>query len=104
MQTTKWTKVLPPLSDEQRRISDDFVHYWHEVLPRRFGFVERFNHGYPVVYAPDGFHRTLEIGPGLGEHLEYERLTPEQEASQLLRPGVAGQHSLAPARVLSTHP
>ena len=81
MQTTKWPKELPPLLDEQRRISDDFMHYWHEVLPRRFGLVERFNHGYPMVYAPDGFCRTLEIGAGLGEHLEYERLTPEQEAS-----------------------
>jgi ubiquinone/menaquinone biosynthesis C-methylase UbiE len=43
--------------------------------------VERFNPGYPVVYAPDGFRRMLEVGAGLGEHLEYERLTAEQEAS-----------------------
>ena len=54
---------------------------WPKVLPRKFGLVERFNRGYPVVYAPDGFRRTLEVGAGLGEHLEYERLTPEQEAS-----------------------
>ena len=61
MQVTKWPKVLPPLSDEQRRISDDFIHYWHEVLPRRFGLVEQFNHGYPVMYAPDGFRRIVYV-------------------------------------------
>lgn len=77
--SSKWPKVLPPLTDEQRRISDDFMRYWHEVLPRRFGRIERFNHGYPVRHAPPDFRRTLEIGAGLGEHLEYERLTIDQE-------------------------
>ena len=60
-------------------MSDDFVRYWHEVLPGRYGFVDRFNHGYPVAHAPKDFARTLEIGAGLGTHLEYERLTPQQE-------------------------
>ena len=53
--------------------------YWHEVLPRRFGLVERFNHSYAVRHAPSRFRRTLEIGAGLGEHLHHERLTGEQE-------------------------
>jgi SAM-dependent methyltransferase len=74
-----WPKTIPPLTPEQRAISDDFMRYWHEVLPRRYGVVESFNHGYPVRHAPAGFARTLEIGAGLGTHLEYERLTPEQE-------------------------
>lgn len=55
------------------------MHYWHEVLPKRFGIIDRFNHGYPVRHAPRDFKRTLEIGAGTGEHLEYESLTPVQQ-------------------------
>lgn len=75
-----WPKILPELTPEQRRISDDFLHYWHQVLPKRFSIVEEFNHNYVVRNAPPDFHRTLEIGAGLGEHLLYERLTSEQES------------------------
>ncbi len=76
---SKWPKVLPPLTAEQQRISNEFMRIWHEVLPRRFGVVERFNHSYPVRYSRPGFRTTLEIGAGLGEHLNYEKLTAEQE-------------------------
>ncbi len=76
--TSKWPKVLQPLTPEQRAISDDFMHHWHEVLPQRFGIIDRFNHSYAVKNAPRRFTRTLEIGAGRGEHLIYERLTPEQ--------------------------
>jgi Methyltransferase domain len=75
----RWPKSFPPLTMEQQRISDDFMKHWHEVLPQRFGLVERFNHGYPVRHAPASFLRTLEIGAGLGEHLHHEKLTPIQE-------------------------
>jgi SAM-dependent methyltransferase len=54
---------------------------WHEVLPQRYGLIERFNHGFPVAASRPGFTTTMEIGAGLGEHLEYELLTPEQEAN-----------------------
>jgi len=77
----KWPKVLPPLTAEQQAISDDFMQYWHEVLPKRFGIVERFNHGFVVRTARKGFRRSLEIGAGLGEHLRYETLSPEQRAN-----------------------
>lgn len=77
----KWPKVLPPLTTEQRRISDEFMKLWHEVLPRRFGLMERFNHNFPVRHSRPGFRTTLEIGAGLGEHLRYEKLTPEQAAN-----------------------
>lgn len=80
-QIAAWPKVLPPLNAEQQRISNDFMKYWHEVLPRRYGIIDRFNHQYPVQTAPASFRRTLEIGAGIGEHLEYEKLTPEQEAN-----------------------
>jgi SAM-dependent methyltransferase len=75
----RWPKSFPPLTAEQQRISDDFMKHWHEVLPQRFGLIERFNHGYSVRHAPASFRRTLEIGAGLGEHLHYEKLTSAQE-------------------------
>jgi hypothetical protein len=77
---TRWPKTFPLLTPDQVRISNDFMKYWHEVLPKKFGLIDRFNHSYPVRTAPDGFSRTLEIGAGIGEHLKYERLTPQQEA------------------------
>jgi SAM-dependent methyltransferase len=78
---TVWPKIIPPLTGEQQRISDDFMRYWHEVLPQRYGIVERFNHGYPVWTAPTDFKHTLEIGAGIGEHLQHEQLTPAQAAA-----------------------
>jgi SAM-dependent methyltransferase len=81
MNTTHWPKIIPPLNAEQKRISDDFMKYWHQVLPKKFGIIDDFNHGYAVRHAPESFRTTLEIGAGLGEHLAYERLTPEQEAN-----------------------
>jgi SAM-dependent methyltransferase len=75
-----WPKILRDLTPEQKRISDDFMQYWHEVLPKRYGVVDDFNHKYPVKHAPRRFLRTLEIGAGLGEHLHYERLNAEQKA------------------------
>ena len=74
----KWPKVLPPLTPEQKRINDDFMAYWHEVLPRRYALADRFCHRYVVRHRVPGFRRTLEVGAGLGEHLSYEKLTPEQ--------------------------
>jgi SAM-dependent methyltransferase len=78
MTQQQWPKTFPPLTAEQQRISDDFMAYWHTVLPSRYGIIDEFNHNYPVQHAPDNFERTLEIGAGLGEHLKYERLSPEQ--------------------------
>jgi ubiquinone/menaquinone biosynthesis C-methylase UbiE len=77
----KWPKTFAPLSPAQERIRDDFMKYWHEVLPRKFGIVDRFNHSYCVRNAPPEFQRTLEIGAGIGEHIEYEQLNPAQEAN-----------------------
>jgi ubiquinone/menaquinone biosynthesis C-methylase UbiE len=78
---SKWPKQFPPLTPEQERISNDFMQYWHEVLPKRYGIVDEFNHRYAVQNAPKGFLRTLEIGAGIGAHLKYESLTPDQESS-----------------------
>ncbi|HEY6169530.1 MAG TPA: methyltransferase domain-containing protein [Verrucomicrobiae bacterium] len=91
MPDSKWPKTFPPLTPEQKRISDDFMRYWHEVLPRKYGIIDRFNHGYPGRHAPASFKTTLEIGAGLAEHVLYEKLTPEQEANYValeLRPNM----------------
>jgi SAM-dependent methyltransferase len=79
MTSSKWPKTLAPLTPEQQRRSDEFMKLWHEVLPRKFGIIEKFNHRYPARHSRPGFVTTLEIGAGLGEHLAYETLTPEQE-------------------------
>jgi SAM-dependent methyltransferase len=92
--TSKWPKTFAPLTAEQEAIRDDFMRHWHEVLPRRFGMIDRFNHTYPVRHAPAGFARTLEIGAGLGEHLDYERLDDAQRAGYValeLRPNMASE-------------
>ncbi|MGO4567298.1 class I SAM-dependent methyltransferase [Rhizobium sp. 2YAF20] len=77
-QSAKWPKVFPPLTPEQRVISDDFMKHWHDVLPAKYGIVDEFNHNYVVKHAPANFRRTLEIGAGSGEHMNYEKLSNEQ--------------------------
>jgi SAM-dependent methyltransferase len=67
------------MTSEQKRISDEFMKLWHQELPSRFGFVENFNHSFPVKHSRPGFRASIEIGAGLGEHLHYEKLNPEQE-------------------------
>ena len=54
---------------------------WHEELAARsrYGALENFNHTFPVNHSPGSFRTTIEIGAGLGEHLEYENLTTEQQ-------------------------
>jgi SAM-dependent methyltransferase len=78
---SKWPKVLPPLTPEQKQRSDEFMKMWHVELAGqpRYGLIESFNHNFPVKHSQPGFKTTLEIGAGLGEHLHYEKLTAEQE-------------------------
>jgi SAM-dependent methyltransferase len=75
-----WPKTPPPLTREQLAIHDDFMKRWHQVLPR-YRLLERFNHSFPVRNSHAGFHRTIEVGAGLGGHLDHERLSPEQQSS-----------------------
>jgi SAM-dependent methyltransferase len=58
---------------------DDFMEHWHEVYPSRYSIADRFCHKYVARHRPARFSRTLEIGPGVGEHLKYETLNEEQE-------------------------
>jgi SAM-dependent methyltransferase len=77
----KWPKVVPALTPEQKQRSDEFMRLWHVELASRprYGPLEKFNHKFPIAHSQPGFKTTLEIGAGLGEHLEWEKLTPEQE-------------------------
>jgi len=61
MQTAKWPKVLPVLTPEQQLRSDQFMKLWHEVLPNRYGTIEKFNHSFPVKFSKPGFKTTLEV-------------------------------------------
>ncbi len=59
---------------------------WHEVLPKKYPLIERFNHQYPVRMRQKNIRKskikTLEIGAGIGEQLSYENLS-DQEYSVL---------------------
>lgn len=74
----KWPKKVDPLTAEEQAISDDFMNHWLSVLPKKYGAIESFNHGFPASVRPNGFLRTLEIGAGRCEHLAHEDLTAEQ--------------------------
>ena len=99
--TSRWPKVPPALTPEQERAREAFVLAWHEVLPQRYDFVERFNHS-SVTSLPDvpARFRTLEVGAGIGGHLPFEDLARQDyvcleyrtEFCQRLRelPGIAG--------------
>ncbi len=82
MSSSGWPKILRPLDAAQQKRSDAFMKLWHEELAGRprYSLLEKFNHQFPIRHSPPGFRTTLEIGAGLGEHLVYEQLTPEQEA------------------------
>jgi SAM-dependent methyltransferase len=60
---------------------------WLEVLPSRYGVIERFNHTYGLDGPATG--RTLEIGAGLGEHLRYEDITNQDYYAVELREELA---------------
>jgi SAM-dependent methyltransferase len=68
----KWPKVLIPLTPERQAIRDDFMGRHLEAVQKKwYGFVERFNHGYPLRTFKAG-QKTLEIGTGIGAHLNWE--------------------------------
>jgi SAM-dependent methyltransferase len=88
----KWPKELPPLSTEQQAVSDSFMKLWHEVLPRRFGVIESFNQTYPLRFLPElDRWRTLELGAGLGAHLEFEQLERQDYYCIELREAMAAE-------------
>lgn len=85
-----WPKVMPELSQEQQHIRDDFMKHWLEVLPQRFGIIEKFNQGYPLRTFKPGT-KTLEIGAGIGAHLNFENLEEQEYVALELRQNVAAK-------------
>ncbi len=71
-------KKIPPLTSEQKLIKDDFMEHWLKVLRNNYGIVDKFNHKTVVKNRPINFQKTLEIGAGIGEHLNYEKLNDYQ--------------------------
>jgi SAM-dependent methyltransferase len=87
--SAKWPKVRPNLTEEQQRIHTDFYRVWLEMLPKRFNAVEVFNHNYPIKIARkhhSGLTRTLDIGAGLGAHIQYEDLNQQEYVAVELQP------------------
>lgn len=72
---TVWPKTPPPLTPQQAEAREKYMLLWHQLLPKKYGAVERFNHGFPAGLPVKSGSRTLEIGAGLGEHAKYEDLT-----------------------------
>ena len=72
-------KKIPKLTAEQKLIKDDFMEHWLKVLRKNYGIVDKFNHKVVVNNKPKNFLKTLEIGAGLGEHLNYEKLNDDQK-------------------------
>jgi SAM-dependent methyltransferase len=92
MTTAHWPKQPPTLTQEQEAIREDFMRYWHDVLPQRYGLIEKFNHGYPCARRAEWGGRTiatLEIGAGLGGHIAYEDLSFQDYTALELRAAMA---------------
>ena len=72
-------KVLPELTKEQKIIKDDFMKHWLMVLRKNYSIVDKFNHNVVSKNRPMKFLKTLEVGAGIGEHINYEKLNEEQK-------------------------
>ncbi len=86
-----WPKVGPVLSPEQLEAREKFMVLWHEILPAKYGFVESFNHEGAFRQTVPAGCRTLEIGAGLGAHLEFEDLSVQSYTANELRPEMAAR-------------
>jgi len=73
-----WPKVPITLTSEEEAAREAFMMAWHEELPTRYAFVERFNHGCLSHLTVPANARTLEIGAGIGGHLPFEDLGAQE--------------------------
>ena len=90
-QSTTWPKQLPELTPEQVAIRDDYMKFFYSaVYTARFGWIQRFNHTYAARSVGPGL-RTLDIGAGLGEHLEFEDGRAQDYVAMELRPEMAAE-------------
>lgn len=73
---SKWPKVPKVLSPEQEAIKKDWMVHWHEIVPTKFSYTEKFNHIGGLLHIPLPPNcRTLEVGAGLGSQVEFENLS-----------------------------
>lgn len=74
----KWPKTISDLTNEQKAIKHDWEIFWLEVLPKKYGPIEKFNHRFVTSDVQNSKTsdkiKTLEIGAGLGENIKYENL------------------------------
>jgi SAM-dependent methyltransferase len=75
-----WPKQLPVLSEEQEEIRADFYRLWLHELPRKYKPVDWFHHHYPAKRPPPEGGRTLEVGAGFGNQIQYEDLSRQHYA------------------------
>lgn len=85
----KWPKKLPELSLEQQQIRKEFTIKWYEESPK-FSIIAKFNHVWGIkgdVFPEEC--NTLEVGVGLGAHIEFEDLTKQKYYALELMPEMA---------------
>jgi len=75
---TIWPKKPIPLTPAQEEAREAFMQLWHEELPRKYQMIENFNHGWPARLPHKPGSRTLEIGAGLGAHIEFEDVSDQE--------------------------
>jgi SAM-dependent methyltransferase len=101
-----WPKNVPALTPEQEAAREAWMLLWHEQLPNKYGVAEKFNHGFVAELPVAPGTRTLEIGAGIGGHIEHEDLTRQEynvlemrdefcaRLAELLPPGQVHQGSI----------
>jgi SAM-dependent methyltransferase len=72
-----WPKVPPVLTPLQLDAREKYMMLWHQELPKKYGIVEDFNHGFIAALPIQKGWKTLEIGAGLGSHIPYEDLSTQ---------------------------
>src|ERR1700727_852717 len=86
---TTWPKQLPELTPEQVAIRDDYMNFFYaEIYTARYGRIQKFNHTYASRSFAPGL-RTLDVGAGLGEHLDFEDGHAQDYVAMELRPEMA---------------
>jgi SAM-dependent methyltransferase len=73
---SKWPKVVPALTPEQQAALEAWYVIWLERY-NKSPIMERFNYGFPASLPVPANCRTLQIGPGMGAHLEFEDLSKQ---------------------------
>ena len=99
----KWPKTPVLLTEDEKKIKNQFMVQWHEILPNKYALIERFNHF--NGFKREGVSRTcriLEIGAGLGAHMEFEDTINNDYHALELRPDMAerAQRRFPAAKVL----